>query len=178
MAQEHDWQYDLDEYIRQGEPDRSEKSAVWQTAIGLQDVDGLQTSDYLLETAKEHIEGKIDIATAQKRIYSYYEQRDLRLTAEQDTKEADIVASRIAELLAENTFQFSPAELQCIHRRLFTGFSDSAGQFRTGIISKNEWALNGTTVYYGEYTTIQEELSILFQKKNSFLLQIWILFSQ
>ena len=96
MAQEHDWQYDLDEYILQGEPDRSEKSAAWQTAIGLQDVDGLQTSDYLLETAKEHIEGKIDIATAQKRIYSYYEQRDVRMTVEQDTKEADIVASRIA----------------------------------------------------------------------------------
>ena len=54
MAQEHDWQYDLDEYIRQGEPDRSEKSAAWQTAIGLQHVDGLRTSDYLLETAKEH----------------------------------------------------------------------------------------------------------------------------
>ena len=68
MAQEHDWQYDLDEYIRQGGPDRSEKNAVWQTAIGLQDVDNLQTSDYLLKTAKEHIEGKIDIATAQNRI--------------------------------------------------------------------------------------------------------------
>jgi len=25
MSQEHDWQYDLDEYIRQGEPDRLEK---------------------------------------------------------------------------------------------------------------------------------------------------------
>lgn len=55
MSQEHDWQYDLDEYIRQGEPDRLEKSAAWQTAIGLQDVDGLQTSDYLLETDKDHI---------------------------------------------------------------------------------------------------------------------------
>ncbi len=44
MAQEHDWQYDLDEYIRQGEPDRSEKSAAWQTAIGLQDVDGLRNT--------------------------------------------------------------------------------------------------------------------------------------
>ncbi len=131
MAQEHDWQYDLDEYIRQGEPDRSEKSAAWQTAIGLQDADGLRTSEYLLETAKEHIEGKIDIATAQKRIYSYYEQRDVRMTVEQDTKEADIVASRIAELLAEKTFQFSPAELQSIHRRLFAGVFKTAGQFRT-----------------------------------------------
>jgi len=55
MEQEHDWQYDLDEYIRQGEPDRSEKSDAWQTAIGLQDFDGLQTSEYLLETAKERL---------------------------------------------------------------------------------------------------------------------------
>lgn len=107
MLQEHDWQYDLDEYIRQVEPDRSEKSAAWQTAIGLQDVDILQTSEYLLEIVKEHIEGKFDIATAQKRIYSYYEQRDTRMTVEQNTKEADIVAARIAELLAERIFLFS-----------------------------------------------------------------------
>jgi len=90
----------------------------------------------LLETAKEHIEGKIDIATAQKRIYSYYEQRDVRMTVERDTKEADIVASRIAELLAEKTFQFSPAELQSVHRRLFAGVFRTAGQFRTYNISK------------------------------------------
>lgn len=119
---------------RQGEPDRSEKSAAWQTAIGLQDVDGLQTSEYLLETAKEHIEGKIDISTAQKRIYSYYEQRDVRMTVEQDTMEADIVAAHIAELLSEKTFQFSPAELQSIHRRLFTGVFKTVGQYRTVFI--------------------------------------------
>ena len=55
------WQMDLEEYIRQGEPEQSEKSTAWKTAIGLQDVDGLKTSEYLLETAKEHIEGRIDI---------------------------------------------------------------------------------------------------------------------
>ncbi len=69
MPDKH-WQIELSEYIRQGEPDRVEKSAAWQTAIGLQDVDGLKTSAYLLETAKEHIEGRIDIATAQRRIES------------------------------------------------------------------------------------------------------------
>ena len=69
------WQMDLEEYIRQGEPEQSDKSTAWKTAIGLQDVDGLKTSEYLLETAKEHIEGRIDIKTAQKRIQSYYEQR-------------------------------------------------------------------------------------------------------
>ena len=62
------WQFELEEYIRQGEPERAEKSEAWQTAIGLQAVDGLKTSDYLLDTAKDHIEGKITIDEAQKRM--------------------------------------------------------------------------------------------------------------
>ena len=52
------WQFELEEYIKQGEPERAEKSEAWQTAIGLQAVDGLKTSEYLLDTAKDHIEGK------------------------------------------------------------------------------------------------------------------------
>ena len=168
MSQEHDWLYVLDEYILQGEPDRSEKSAAWQAAIGLQDVDGLRTSDYLLETAKEHIEGKIDIATAQKRIYSYYEQRDVHMTAEQDIMEADIVAVNIVKLLAEKLFQFSPAELQSIHRRLFTGVFKSAGQFRTYNISKKEWVLNGKSVYYAAFDSIRETLDYDFTQEKAF----------
>ena len=42
---------EFDEYIRQGEPNQQERAAIWRTAIGLQAVDGLQTSDYLKETA-------------------------------------------------------------------------------------------------------------------------------
>ena len=34
---------DFDEYLRQGEPSQKEKASIWQTAIGLQAVDGLQT---------------------------------------------------------------------------------------------------------------------------------------
>ena len=75
MSAEKNWQFELEEYIKQGEPDQIEKSEAWQTAIGLQAVDGLKTSAYLLDTAKEHIEGKISIDEAQKRIQSYYEQR-------------------------------------------------------------------------------------------------------
>ncbi len=168
MSQNQKWQYDLEEYIRQGEADRAEKSVAWQTAIGLQDVDGLQTSEYLLETAKEHIEGRIDIATAQKRIYSYYESRNERLTTEQNTMEADIVAAHIAELLAEKTFQFSPAELQSIHRRLFTGVFKSAGQLRTYNITKKEWVLNGDTVYYASYDSIRETLDYDFGQEKEF----------
>ena len=68
-----DWYQDLNEYIRLGEPKLEEKTVAWQTAIGLQAVDGLSTSDYLLETAKENIEGKITMKEAQSLIDSYYE---------------------------------------------------------------------------------------------------------
>ena len=85
------WQFELEEYIKQGEPAKAEKSEAWQTAIGLQAVDGLKTSEYLLDTAKDHIEGKITIDEAQKRIHSYYEQRNTRTETENETKEADIV---------------------------------------------------------------------------------------
>lgn len=131
MANEKKWQLDLGEYIRQGEPAQAEKSESWQIAIGLQQVDGLETSDYLLATAKDHIEGKIDIKEAQRRIVSYYEAADQRQYFENDTAEADIVSSRITELLGENTFQFSPVEFQNIHKRLFTGIIDHAGMWRT-----------------------------------------------
>jgi hypothetical protein len=62
---------DFEEYIRQGEPDRVEKSQIWQTAIGLQQVDGLTPSAYLVETAKENIEGKITFDEVKYRIDSY-----------------------------------------------------------------------------------------------------------
>ena len=75
MSADKNWQFELEEYIKQGEPGQIEKSEAWQTAIGLQAIDGLQTSAYLLDTAKEHIEGKISIDEVQKRIQSYYEQR-------------------------------------------------------------------------------------------------------
>ena len=65
--------------------------------------------------------GKISIDEAQKRIQSYYEQRTDRMEIENDTREADIVSARIAKLLGEKAFQFSPAEWLTIHRRLFEG---------------------------------------------------------
>ena len=148
MPNQDSWQLALSEYIRQGEPDRAEKSAAWQTAIGLQAVDGLKTSPYLLETAKAHIEGDIDIAGAQRRIQSYYKEQANRKAVEAGTMEADIVSVRITELLGEKTFQFSPAELQSIHRRLFSGVFNHAGQFRTYNITK----MNGCSAAIRSHT--------------------------
>ncbi len=162
------WQLELNEYIRQGEPDRAEKSEAWQTAIGLQAVDGLKTSDYLLETAKEHIEGRIDITAAQRRIESYYEQRSDRRNTEADTKEADIVSARITELLSEKTFKFSPAEWQSIHRRLFEGVFDHAGKIRTYNIIKKEWVLKDDTVTYASCDSIRETMDYDFKQEKHF----------
>ena len=156
------WQFELEEYIKQGEPERAEKSEAWQAAIGLQAVDGLKTSDYLLDTAKEHIEGKITIDEAQKRIHSYYEQRTNRTEAENETKEADIVSARITKLLGEKAFQFSPAEWITIHRRLFEGVFNHAGQIRQYNISKKEWILNGETVIYADFNSIRDTLDYDF----------------
>ena len=101
------WNLELSEYIKQGEPEKQEKAKTWETAIGLQDVDGLKPSEYLLDTAKEHIEGNINIDEAKKRINSYYEQSNER-NNEDNTEEADKVSVRIAEILSEKAFNFSP----------------------------------------------------------------------
>ena len=162
------WQFELEEYIRQGEPERAEKSEAWQTAIGLQAVDGLKTSDYLLDTAKEHIEGKIDISTVQKRVKSYYEQRENRQAIEDGTEEADKVASKITEILNEKTFQFSPAELKTIHRRLFSDVFKHAGEIRDYNITKKEWILNGETVLYASYDSINDTLDYDFRIEKEF----------
>ncbi len=168
MPNQDSWQLALSEYIRQGEPDRAEKSAAWQTAIGLQAVDGLKTSPYLLETAKAHIEGDIDIVDVQRRIQSYYKEQANRKTVEAGTMEADIVSARITELLGEKTFQFSPAELQSIHRRLFSGVFNHAGQFRTYNITKNEWVLGGDTVTYSSWESIRDTLDYDFSLEKQF----------
>ena len=162
------WQLELEEYIKQGEPGRAERSEAWQTAIGLQAVDGLNTSAYLLDTAKEHIEGKISIDEAQKRIQSYYKQKTNRTEAENETEEADIVSARITKLLGEKSFQFSPVEWAGIHRRLFEGVFKHAGQYRTYNITKNEWVLNGDTVIYADFNSIRDTLEYDFAAEKQF----------
>ncbi|MDO4339192.1 MAG: Fic family protein [Eubacteriales bacterium] len=165
------WQFDLEEYIRQGEAEKAEKSYAWKTAIGLQDVDGLETSEYLLQTAKDHIEGNIDILTARKRIDNYYESKEERMEAERGTEEADRVAARIAEILSEKTFQFSPAEYLMIHKRLFSGIYDHAGKIRSYNITKKEWVLHGETVLYASANSIKATLEYDFSMEKQFSYQ-------
>ena len=120
MSQKQDWNLELSEYIKQGEQSQVEKTKNWEAAIGLQDVDGLKPSEYLIKTAKEHIEGNISIDEVKKRINEYYETENSRKKFEKDSEEADKVAVRIAEILSENAFNFSTTELLNIHKRLFS----------------------------------------------------------
>lgn len=171
MSEDKRWQFELEEYIRQGEPEQIEKSEVWKAAIGLQAVDGLKTSAYLLHTAKDHIEGKISIDDVHERIKTYYEERSGRTDLEEETKEADLVSTRIAKILGEKTFRFSPAEWISMHRRLFDGILVYAGKTRTYNITKKEWILNGDTVLYSSWDSIKETMDydFLIEKQFSYV---------
>ena len=159
------WQYELEAYIKQGEPSKIEKSEAWKTAIGLQDVDGLKTSEYLLDTAKDHIEGKISIEEADSRIISYYEQKAARNELNSNTQEADIVSTRIAKLLGEKAFVFSYTEWLTIHKKLFENLFKHAGTIRSYNISKKEWVLKGDTVIYAPCDSIMNTLEYDFSKE-------------
>lgn len=156
----------MDEYMVAKEPGRAERAYAWQTGIGLQDVDHLRTSDYLLKTAWKNIEGEIDLAEAQRRIDEYYQERGHHLP--EATEEADKVSSRIAEILGEKGFVFSPAMFLSIHQRLFQGIYPHAGKIRDHNITKQEWVLDGDTVTYGSATELRATLEYDMRMEQEF----------
>ncbi len=157
----------FEEYIRQGEPNKAEKAKVWKTAIGLQQVDGLKPSEYLIATAKQNIDGDLTIEEVKQRIDSYYKQHPV-INDESRTEEADKVSARIAEMLNERTFTFSPAEYLTIHRRLFQDIYNHAGKIRNYNITKQEWVLNGETVLYAGAESLKATLEYDFQQEKQF----------
>ncbi|MEQ3615769.1 hypothetical protein ABHC24_10850 [Mediterraneibacter gnavus] len=138
----------FEEYLKESEPDKASKGYAWSTAIGLQAVDGLKPSKYLIDIAIRNIEGKITIKEVQNLIDSYYQERPVHLSDDKRTEEADKVSSRIAEILSETAFTFSPNEYISIHRKLFRGIYNHAGKIRDYNITKKEWVLDGATVMY------------------------------
>lgn len=143
---------DFEEYIRQNEPGSRQKAYAWRTAIGLQAVDGLKPSEYLIDTARKHIEGEIDIDEAQKLIKSYYQSKTTRTSVDDDLEEADVVSAHIAKLLGEQSFAFSVVGITSIHRRLFEGVFKFAGRIRDYDITKK----NGCSEVIPCYTSIRK----------------------
>lgn len=157
----------FEEYLREGEPDKASKGYVWSTAIGLQAVDGLKPSKYLIDTAIQNIEGKITLKEANDLIENYYEEKP-DAVADNRTEEADKVSARIAEILSETAFSFSPNEYISIHRRLFQGIYSHAGKIRDYNITKKEWVLDGETVLYGSASELRATLEYDFSQERDF----------
>ncbi len=138
---------DFEEYIRQGEPDKKAKAFIWRTAIGLQAVDGLNTSDYLKETARRHIEGDINIDEVRALIKSYYQSKTEREPDDDKKQEADKVSANITKILSSETLDFSTRGYIALHRRIFEGVFKHAGKVRDYDISKKEWVLEYDSVF-------------------------------
>ena len=156
------------EYLKESEPDKVSKGYAWSTAIGLQAVDGLKPSKYLVDTAIQNIEGKITLKEAQNLIDSYYSEKPACLLDDARTEEADKVSSRIAGILSETAFSFSPNEYISIHRKLFLGIYKHAGKIRDYNITKKEWVLNGATVIYGSASELRATLEYDFSQEKNF----------
>ena len=155
------------EYIKQKEPGKRDKGYAWHTAIGLQAVDGLKTSQYLIDTAIKNIEGEISIDEVQELLNSYYEENP-KADIEDRTEEADKVAVRIAKVLSERAFSFTPNEYISIHKRLFLGIYSHAGKIRDYNITKKEWVLDGATVLYGSASELRTTLDYDFFEEQRF----------
>jgi fido (protein-threonine AMPylation protein) len=156
------------DYIEQTEPEYKARSYNWKTAIGLQKVDGLTPTKYLIDTANANVAGKISLDEAEKRIVEYYEQKPADSDDEKRGEEADKVSLHIAQILAVRTFKLVPAELPAIHRQLFAGVFGHAGKIRDCNLSKREWVLGGESVVYDDYRTVRASLDYDFDKEKAF----------
>ena len=155
----------FEEYIRQGEASQYEKAQAWKTAIGLQAVDGLTPSAYLVDLAKKNIEGQMSLQALHTLLENYYESYP---NHKDRTAEADIVSLRISELLLEKAFSFTPNEYLSIHRQLFTDIYPHAGSIRDYNITKKEWILDGDTVTYGSVSELGATLLYDIEQEKEF----------
>ena len=90
------------------------------------------------------------------------------MNSEDRTEEADKVAVKIAKVLSEKAFSFTPNEYISIHRKLFTGIYSHAGKIRDYNITKKEWVLNGATVLYGSASELRATLEYDFAEEKKF----------
>lgn len=158
----------FDEYLRQGEPTQKECASNWKTAIGLQAVDRLQPSAYLIDVAKRNIEGEISLDETRKLIDSYYQSKTVRTPKDDEEEEADKVSANIAKILASKTFAFNTNGYVSLHRRIFEGVFKHAGEIRQYDISKKEWVLEGDSVSYLNWEDLRLALDWEIEQEKKF----------
>lgn len=147
---------EFDKYIVLDKPGQKEKPKAWPTMFCLQIFDALKGSAYLLETARQHIEGDITIDEARERIKAYYETKSGH---DEVGEEGDKASANIAKILSEPSFAFSLVGLTSIHLRIFEGIFKFAGQLRKVELSKKEWMLGGNaSVCYQPAVDLREAI--------------------
>lgn len=161
-------QEDFDEYIRQVEPSARQSAADWQTAIGLQQVDGLKPSQYLLDVAQRNIEGDITIDEVRQMLDSYYQNKSKRVVGSEDSAECDKASANIKKILSSNTFAFNTNGFVSTHRRIFEGVFKHAGKLRDYDITKKEWVLRGDTVHYLNWEDLSRAIDYDIQQEREF----------
>jgi fido (protein-threonine AMPylation protein) len=159
----------FDEYIRQGEPSQREAAYAWSTAIGLQAVDGLKTSDYLNDLARRNIEGEITIDQVDALLNNYYQSKTSREADDDDKEEADRASKNIKRILSTVTLNFSTNGLISLHRRIFEGVFKHAGELRKYDITKKEWVLEGDTVRYQNWEDLRRTLDYDIEQERAFV---------
>ena len=158
----------FDEYIRQGEPSQREAAYAWSTAIGLQAVDGLKTSEYLNGLARRNIEGEITIDEVEQLLNSYYENKTTREADDDDKQEADKASKNIKRILSVKTCDFSTNGYISLHRRIFEGVMKHVGEMRKYDITKREWVLEGDTVSYLNWEDLRRAVDYDIQQERDF----------
>lgn len=152
------YQPDFEEYIRQGEPGKKERAQIWRTAIGLQQVDGLEVSEYLKANVRRNIEGEITIDDVQRLTKNYYTCKTEHDADDDSRREADTVSGNITRILSSPAFDFSTKGYIALHRRIFTGVFKHAGRLRDYDITKKEFVLRGGTVNYLNWEDLRRAL--------------------
>ena len=160
--------FDFDEYVRQGRPEAADNARQWKAAIGLQDVDGLKPSQYLIDTARRNIEGEITIDEVQELLRSYYACETNRHKIEDEVEEADKAAANIKRILSTKTLAFNANGYIATHRRIFEGVFNHAGELRKYDISKKEWVLKGDTVNYLNWEDLRRAIDYDIQQEKDF----------
>lgn len=158
--------------------DTAARRGYWNVAMGLQQVDGLEPSNYLRKLADEHAEGRRGIAETGELLRTYYKQRtasDELDAGETDTREADLVSQRIVEVLSRGAFVLMPSMLSDVHRALFQDLDPETyrpGVFKTEALQKREFVLNGDSMVYADPSLIERSLEFAFNDEMSFMYDV------
>ena len=146
------------DYIEKQENPYYARQLQWDMAIGLQEVDNLKPSKYLEKLLEENVTGMMSVQEVERNLKEYYTTKEKQNELNYGELECDLVATRMVEILEIDDFSLSVDYLKSIHKYLFNGVYEFAGEFRKVDISKQEKILNNDSVAYGDCKTLKESL--------------------